>query len=516
MKTIYSLIFSRFTKQSFIPIILIEFFLIISLFLLNEYQVEQNKQTLLTTQQTAFVAIANSTSNLISRQFDKEKEFLNIIAASSQQQFANVPEHLQANQFIYTKGFFAHPLENNSSQASVYSTNLTTLEKEDLTILTSLVYLYPIVKSSVDIKDDLISSTWINIGSKYSLIYPSITLGREVASDFNATKYAFYYLADAQHNPSKSTLFIPLYSQPWAMKAGEIGAYIAPLYLHDKMIGVSGVTLHVSALFSSLKLMKLPTDSLAMILDENNHIILSTDNQKTLAIFKAQSFYQNFQDQKSNDLTSINTALLQDSIFYESNISKTSLKLFIFIDKKDLFADISKIHSNTIYAGIIFILLMLILHTILLLYTKGKIKNLANSISKPLQEIVNFSDVLGQKEEVSLQDNSIEELNKLLLNLNQTHEYLLNKMIYDEQTHLYNRRKLYEDLDKIDTLLLFSIHNYKTLAEIYGDETASQLLLSEVTLIKDQEGITPYRISEDEFALAFQGQPNSNIKSIQI
>ena len=516
MKTIYSTILSKFTRQSLIPILVIEVSLVIALFLLNEYQANQSKDALVQITKETFSGIANSTSKLITNQFSKEKEMLDILQKSSQEyflykdSFANVAD----GRFVYDNGFFRYMPDKNSTKSSIYTTNTGSLDQEDMAILSSLIRFYPLLHSGVEQKNDLISSAWVNIGAKYTLIYPPIDLLREVSSDLNVTQYPFYYLADQKHNPSKSSVFIPLYSESWAMDTGEIGAYVAPIYVKEKMIGVVGLTLHVDALYDSIKMMNLPTNAVAIVLDNKNNIILSSDNKRVEALFFRRSFYQNYMDKNSTDLSAIDLSTIQDFISYESNISQTSLKLLILSSKQDIFANISKIHSNTVYVGIFFIAMIFTFYMLLFFYARKKIKTLADDISHPLKNIVEFSGMLGQKQGCKLEDSEIKELSELLVNLNQTHNRLLDMVIYDEQTSIYNRRKLFQDIENIDTLLIFSIHNYKSLEYIYGEEVATELLLGVSESIKNQEGITPYRLHEDEFALALDGYDLTRLSAL--
>ncbi len=516
MRTIYSIILSKFTRQSLIPILVIEVSLVIALFILNEYQATQNKDALVKITKETFSGITHSTAKLITKQFAKEKEILSILQKSSQQYFSykENPENFLDDEFVYDSGFFRYVLDKNSTKSSIYTTNITKLTHDDFIVLNSLIHLYPILQSSVDLKDDLISSAWINIGSNYTLVYPEINILNEVSPNLDVTQYPFYYLADKAHNPLKQSVFIPLYTEPWAMELGEIGAYVIPLYTKENMIGVVGLTLHVDALYDSIKMMNLPAHTVAIVLDDKNHIILSSDSKRVEDLFHTSSFYQHYMDKNSTDLAPVNLSSLQDVISYESNISQTSLKLFIFSSKKDVFKNISKIHSNTVYVGIAFVVLIFLFYMVLFFYARKKIKLLADDISYPLKNIVEFSGMLGQSQEDRLADSDIKELSELLANLNQTHNHLLDMIIYDEQTHIYNRRKLLLDIDKIETLLIFSIHNYKSLQYIYGEEVATQLLLGVCESIKNQKGITPYRLYEDEFALALEGYDLERLQTL--
>ena len=492
-----------------IPFLLI-FTLIAALFLLNNHQYATNKTALQAVAKKSFEEIANQTSKLINQRFSLDKlrlyqlrDTLELIL--DHQEAFNIDDGKWLDRggfYIYNDEYF-----KQESQTSVYSTNLLSIDKNDIALLSALKALVPSVARSVNAEDDLITAAWINLGKNYALAYPPITPIDELSPELDVTEYSFYYSADPAHNPSREIVYIPLYKEPWAVDAGELGAYLIPIYHDDNFIGVIGLTLSAKGVADVIRDLELPFDAYAQLIDEDGFLIVTSDDEKSYADFSRHSFYKLYQnpDFKDRSLMKIETDAKPATVYtsYQSDIQGSNLKLTILAKNEQIFSTINKLNRETLVVGVVLAIVMILIYLVTLVIGIKTIRSLALKLSKSLSQILDFSSNLGQRDDIILVHSNIYEFETLGNNLNTTHNKLLDLIIKDERTGLYNRHKLLQDLQDEEgkSLMIFELSNYKTLFNLYGIEAVTILIEGVVEKLNQYNDITAYRLEDDTFAL---------------
>ncbi len=516
--SIYQLIYRRFIRQSIIPFILI-LTLLLALFLLNMYQSTINKEALQTTAKKSFQEIAKQTSEVINQRFNLEKLRLYQLRDTLQLILSKKESFIiDDGKWVDKGGFFIH---NDSSfkkelKTSVYSTNILNIKKEDTVLLSALKALVPSVARSVDGKNDLITAAWVNIGKNYALAYPPISPEDELSPELDVTQYSFYYNGDPSHNPNKEIIYSPLYKEPWAVDAGELGAYLIPIYEKDSFKGVIGLTLSAEGVADVIKNLKLPFDAYAQLIDENGYLIVTSDDDKSYADFSRHSFYKLYQnpDFKDRSLMKIkpDTKLMNSCTIYSKDINGTNLTLRLIAKNGEIFKTVDKLTNQTLIIGVVLALIMSIIYIISIISGVSAIRSLALKLSDTLKKVLDFSSNLGQKDDIKLQHTDIKEFEDLNYNLTCTHNKLLDLIIKDEQTQLYNRHKLLQDLADEDgkSLMIFELNNYKTLFNLYGLDAVSILINGVVERLNRCKNLQAYRLEDDTFALLQDTQEIDN------
>jgi EAL domain-containing protein (putative c-di-GMP-specific phosphodiesterase class I)/GGDEF domain-containing protein len=518
MQSLHTVLTKRFFKQAIIPVFLVEISLILTLFLLNHYQATTNKEALESITEESFKNIVTQTSDVITNRFAYDKASLRQIAEMTHTLFAHTGEFpIDRDAWHFKDGFYQLNMKGKteegfqmlppSEKTSVYTTNLETLTPDDYKTLTAMSLLLPSIQATVDTQDDLISASWINIDKRYSLAYPPIRAVEELSPDLDVTQYRFYYLADAENNPKREAVFIPLHLETWAIKEGELGAYLTPLYDEDRFIGVIGLTLTAKAVAEVIEKMELPFNAYAMLLDTDNNLIVASDAQRAFDTLGIRSFYERCQHTEYRNDTPMQIDLKHlgenGAVLYEQAIPGTDLKLLVSADKSDIFDTVNKVSSRTVTVGVAFVIAIAIFYMLFSWLSVRSMKRLADTISSPLQSIVAFSSKLGLKEDTALETSSINEFQELNTNLNKTHEKLLEMLIKDQQTGLYNHNKLVEDLQEFpgNILMRLQLRNYHTLSNLYGQDATDAMIKEMVSYLKAHSGIVPYRTADDEFTL---------------
>lgn len=518
MRSINTLIFRHFFVQALLPILIIEFSLVVTLFLLNRYQSDQNKNALEGIAHEAFIEIAHQTAARINQHFTQADNAL-VQLTNTSEIFLKMRKRRAQNPQDYQSydGFFQYAPPHVSKEGfhkymqpkntTVYTTNLNTLQDYDYTILNSLVPLTPISKAIVETPYSLITNIWINIDKKYAFAYPPINPAKELNPTLDVTKFSFYYNADPKHNPDKHSLFVPLYQKSWALKNGELGTYVKPIYLDKQFVGVAGFTLNAKEIANVINALDLPFQAHAMLMDKENTLIASSNPEAIKKDFAAHSFYQMHKEKISPESSTmmIDVQSLEDPRFiaHTMHIKGSDLKIVIYVEKATIFAPIEIVSERTVYVGIIFIIGIALFYLFFFWFNFSSLKRLSHSITKPLQAIVNFSSQLGRKEHFHLENSKIKELETLNTNLNSTHQELLDMLIKDKESGLFNRHKLLDDLLETEAscLVLLHIHNYRTILSYYGQESVSALLQGIIVELRKESAFALYRIADNELAL---------------
>ena len=508
--SIYKLIYRRFIRQSAVGVTLI-FILIVAFFLLNHYQSATNKTVLQAIAKKSFQEISKQTSSVIVQRFALEKlrlyqlrDTLELILSQKDSFSIDDGKWMDKDGFyIYNDASFKEKLKT-----SVYSTNLLDINKEDIVLLSALQALVPSVARSVDGKNDLITAAWINIGKKYALAYPAISPKDELSPDLDVTQYSFYYNADPIHNPNREIIYTPLYKEPWAVDAGELGAYLIPIYENNTFIGVIGLTLSAKGVADVITNLELPFDAYAQLVDNDGYLIVTSSDDKSYADFDRHSFFKLYQNPhfKDRSLMKIeqNPKLMQTCTSYTQEIGTTGLKLNLIAKNDNIFSSVNELTKQTFIVGIILALIMSIVYIITLVLGISTIKSLASRLSDTLIKMVAFSSNLGQRDDIKLEYSNIIEFENLNSNLTSTHNKLLELIIKDEQTGLYNRHKLLQDLadEEGKSLMMFELNNYKILFNLYGLDAINILIEGVVKRLSTcNNDMSSYRLEDDTFAI---------------
>ncbi len=110
------------------------------------------------------------------------------------------------------------------------------------------------------------------------VLTPHGNLVDDVASSYDAKTYPFYYYADAEHNPTRSIVWTPLYYDQHIMSS-----LVMPLYRNDSLIGVTGNDYDLEQMFSDfLRIAKSTQNITSFLFDLNGHIIVHPDHMSEI------------------------------------------------------------------------------------------------------------------------------------------------------------------------------------------------------------------------------------------
>lgn len=521
MHSLYKTILSKFIWASLIPILLIESSLIAALFWMNHRQTNETKQALAAISADSFTEIAQHTSKQLEQQLSQAKTQIDQLDLFAETFFSNPTYYSYPPlKLYYDQGFFRDGKPGGLS--SVYTTNHTLLNNNDVKPLELLTLLAPHMKQMVDSNKEVFQGAWINLSKDYSLSYPPINPVDELTPDLDVTKESFYYALDPKYNPSKKLKFIPLYKEEWASSLGQLGAYESPLYANDTFIGVLGASVSINNAAHIFQNMRLPFNAYAMLVDQENHLLISSDENRSLKETHAQSFYDIYKKQlvgiSSKPLTSIDTQMFdgEGKIVFEQSVKESVFKIIFCLNKEDIYGPVEVLSHTANKIGYYIILTLTLFYTLYFIAMIRRVRQLALKISTPVGEILTLSSRLGQDEHLMLPSSDIEELQLLGTNLNQTHKELLHLINYDETTALFNHHKLRRDVQLCDTAALFfmKINNFNQYNALYGPDVGNGILTLLINyLLKYPIDGTFYRENENTLAVRVDKKSSQNTQT---
>lgn len=389
-----------------------------------------------------------------------------------------------------------------------------------------LSLVIPHIKHFSSLNKNLVHETWINISKYYNLVYPAIKTVGSIGSTIDVTTELFYYEADKEHNPEKEIKFTSLHTQSWAVNLGQMGAYLSPIYFKKRFIGVFGVSITANKLDQIFKEMSLPFNTYAILLDEKNNILVSSDEERSSEDFEVTSFYENHLSAKRGE-GSFSLEKIDEDLFNSDkhtvlsrSIKGTNYKVLFIAENKDIYGEVETQYAEMRQIYVFIAIGIALFYVIYFLIMFRSIKSLAIKISKPLKKMVKFSKSLGSVNSNTLDFSDIEELEALSTSFKKTNKRLIELINYDTTTGLFNHRKLREDLTncKNPTLILFHLENFKKYYNLFGPEVGKKILLEMAKRIQNrakEEG-TLYRENKDTLALLVNLNQEKNTNYLKV
>lgn len=350
--------------------------------------------------------------------------------------------------------------------------------------------------------------------------------------NFDLTKYNFYYLADALHNPTLQPVWTDAYLDPAGK--GWMLSSLTPIYKNNFLEGVTGLDVTMSTFSKHILSKKLQWRSGALVMDRHGNILTmsrAAESYLGLRDVTDYNFKDNPEDQaltrptefnllKQNTMTGMyfseffngNDKTMEFNIHDEQyflakqSIPETDWQLFILAPLKSIYAPILAEKEQITRLGLIFVLLAGVFYALFFIYLKRSSKDLAKRIAAPVNQISKMitSYDSGDKAHAIHDPVNITELDNLLsMNLKIQkakvryqkiskemkikNEQLRVLSITDQLTQLYNRLKLDEVLayevarsqrdNNPLSVAIIDVDKFKTVNDTFGHQVGDSVLI---------------------------------------
>ena len=558
--TLEKLIYKNYLKTSLASIIFIETILVLVYFLVSNNIINKNIDYILKDLQKNTTSIVNEKIDLINNKLSEMESLVNILQKEHQDFFTNKLKFSpnQDIEFSFASNGMFYKVNNNGGSSVVVS-NETKIDDDLLNELKNSEIFDITFKTIVNHEDDVVAA-YFNSRKNFTRYYPFLNDSFDVfPSDINMTNYNFYYLADANHNPNRKSVWTDVYLDP--AHKGWLLSIIAPIYNKDILEGVTGIDVSLENFISSFLKLKLPYDGKSFVMNKNGNLIamqneltniFGIDNLNSYSYKKDEKIEEtvyknlefNIENFKNEELVNtINRLIKQDLsqnsvmingkkyLLFLEEVKKTNWYVISFIEEDKVLENVKNLEQEYKIVGYLVVGFIFIFYILFFIFLSKKAKEFVSQIVEPLKNMILVTKNIGENNSISFdkQSNIIEldELNKnfvqLISELDSKTKKLIDEeaqIIYqrklavtDSLTGCYNRRFLEEFSNEYLktvkrenyslSLMMIDIDDFKKINDSCGHDIGDKVLVDFSKMVRDciRANDMFVRLGGDEFLI---------------
>lgn len=547
-QSLKDIIYSEFLKSSLVPIFVIEVALLLLYFGINHIIADRNQEALLEEVQSSLMEISGRQARIIDQKLNEISRLSLMMQEDHQHFFAQLTPDCSSSLApddlaIHANGALYKPVDNGG--ASLYFSSHGYGNDERWHRARCSEAMDVLLKSIVE-NNPLIAQAYFNTYDGMNRLYPFID---QVAAHYGSTlqmpDYNFFYLADAQHNPSRSTVWTGAYLDPAGQ--GWLISNIVPVYRKDVLEGVSGLDVTIDELVNSVLDQKLPWKSSAFMVDEEGMILaMAPEIEELLGLMELKKHtYRNsitqtvekpeafniFKGSDAGIRQQLVKILQADAGAYmlsaasnrylavRHTISETGWQIVTLVDETALLAPIERMKERINHIGYVAILVMLLFYGLFFLWLQRKASRLGERLAKPVRRLAEASGELGNTlEPVVIPPSGIQEVDVVFERFNQmaselqqkteqlvdaeskhraqqAESFLLERLATtDSLTGLNNRRKMEEAIlseitrvgrsHKTFSVIILDVDGFKEINDTFGHQIGDRVLIEIGQILK--------------------------------
>ncbi|WP_394246051.1 diguanylate cyclase [Vibrio profundi] len=573
--SVFRLIYDRFLFSALIPLLVIELALLALYFSVTGFVEEKYQTTLEQEANTNLSLLTQKHIDTINVQLGEVHRIAHLIQ-SEQQKALNLPHSKLDNQTLpvlvqHANGsYFVEAQPQGTSYYYSGDTKIGTIHQQKVQRIQHVEALYKAIVDESDIIQQVYFNTWDNMNQ----LYPAIENVSDVyGPTINMRDYNFYYLADADNNPSREPVWTSVYLDPAGQ--GWLASCVVPIYSGDFLEGVSGIDITIGSFISDILALDLPWGASSFLVDESGVILamppeiealtgLSELGSETYSeqggknVYKPQEFnVSNIPNTafrqplesfiSSGDASSLIDVAGQRYLLLQGTVPVNGWQVMTLVDYELLTAPVTKLETLTTKIGYIAILIMALFYVGFYWHIKQQAKVLASKIAKPIENLTLLTEDTGQflatARLSSSGINEVDDLGAHFYKLSKELEYrtrdlietetrqqlteekanLLEKLSNtDHLTNLSNRMFLERLLDveirnfkaspRVISIILLDIDKFKLVNDRYGHDVGDEVLVEVASLLEENtRGVdTCGRWGGEEFLIVCPGTPIDN------
>ncbi|MFK7159651.1 response regulator [Marinospirillum sp. MEB164] len=121
-------------------------------------------------------------------------------------------------------------------------------------------------------RSSLIQQIYINYVDTATLLYPWTDLDAHLVNDLDVRDFAFFYLADPEHNPQREPVWTEAYLDPAGQ--GWVVTLSLPVYVDDQFVAVVGIDVALNRLAQRLKAAPVILNGYTLLMSEAGHLLV--------------------------------------------------------------------------------------------------------------------------------------------------------------------------------------------------------------------------------------------------
>ncbi|MCD5983212.1 sensor histidine kinase [Pseudomonas sp. CDFA 610] len=274
-----------FISTSLVPLVMVEIALLLAYFLTNQSILESQGEYLRKSAARELQASVAQNADIVEGQLANINNLSLLLARNIETELAeSLPYH--AAELSVSEDGVRYSAKDDGGAASFYS-NVTPLDRQDLDKVDRLSRVDFMMKALKD-GDPLITSVYFNSPDSYNRIYPWIDTLAQYPHDMDITRFNFYYLADAEHNPGRQSVWTDVYLDPAGN--GWMMSIVTPVYNGDTLKGVVGIDITVEAVLQKMAALHVPSNGyLVLVSDKLNIMALPQGVEAAFGVTKLET-----------------------------------------------------------------------------------------------------------------------------------------------------------------------------------------------------------------------------------
>lgn len=139
--------------------------------------------------------------------------------------------------------------------------------------------LDPLLRYITD-ANHLVAQAYVNTYDTMLRLYPNFPVGEVFPPDTDVRDFNFFYLADAENNPSRSTVWTPVYVDP--VGQGWITSVISPVYSDERLEAVAAIDIRVQQLVDDILDVQQSFGGYTLLIDGDGVIIAMPEEMEAI------------------------------------------------------------------------------------------------------------------------------------------------------------------------------------------------------------------------------------------
>lgn len=444
------LLWRSYVRTAIIPLLVIEVSFLAIFWVSETIVYRQNMETVAALSRKYFTDIAHREAAAINANLGAIASHTRVFARRTLDALEGdyVPPPAERARYKILPSGGLHTTYDNGTTASFYAgvTQVGRREIEKVWHLSSLDPLMISIKES----NPTVTSIYFNSFDSYNRIYPYLDVETQYSSDLDIRSYNFYYEADAEHNPSRGTVWTNAYVDPAGH--GWLVSSIAPVWRGDTLEGVVGIDITLKTIIDSLTNVDLPWGGYAVLIDENGGIIALppagendfgldelTDYDYSRAVLQDTHKPEAFNINKRKDTQPLAEAIrkMQKGVIeLDLNgprlasfaiVPQTGWHLVIIAPTEEIYSDASALHTRLRLLGYIMLASLFVFYVLFFAFLTKRARSMSRVIGQPVAQISDLIDHLADREaDPKFGGSEVEELDYLGHHLVATRKHLLD------------------------------------------------------------------------------------------
>jgi len=474
-KSLKEILKKSFLKTTLIPLVVIEFTLLILYFGISNFMIDNGKSSLQKEIQNNLSSILVQEVQNIDYQLKEIKSLASIMQNKQENIFINRKKYLNISkkeQFDFAKNGVYYKTKNDDGSSVFYGINHK-IEKEQLEKVKYTQVFDYYLKYVVE-NNNLIVASYFNSYDDMNRLYPFIPkVYSQYDPKINMEDYNFYYDADLKHNQSKKPVWTDAYLDPAGQ--GWMLSCIVPIYNKDFLEGVSGLDVTINKFVKNILNLKLPWKGYGMLVSDDgtilampkevedilglkelkNHTYINTIKEtnfkpEELNIIKNKNISPYFKELLGSTSFTKEVQIKEDEyILSKKTIPQTGWNFIVIVDKKSVYKPIEDIEQLSKNIGFAAIIGMLVFYIVFLIFLSKKVKNIALQINKPISQLAEITKTISNKKSFkTIENNEIKEIDILLNNFHVMTDDLLSKREKLEELNSNLEQLVVEEIKK--------------------------------------------------------------------